>query len=199
MSKEPGKAGLVGMEPCGRGMDERRSLGAGVGSGGPEFSSKEIGSFFSFVPLLSRSIGECVHLDGWTLWGSCSDVGKSEELSLCARRVCGCPSARGHTQKWAHAPGLHARGIRSPCSSPTPTQTRAHTLADTIPRPSQGQTPGHPGGDWKFLFGPGSTNTVWILCRQSPRQGGGAPWPMGWWDPHPTPPGSALPAAAPLP
>ena len=40
---------------------------------------------------------------------------------------------------------------------------RAHTLADTILRPSQGQTPGQPGGQWKFRSGLGSTNMVWRL------------------------------------
>lgn len=109
--------------------------------------------------------------------------------------VCGCPGGRRHTQKWTHALGVYTRSRRSLWQSPTPTQTRAHTLADSIPRPSQGQTPGQPGGDWKFRSGLGSTNTVWRLCRQSPLQGGGAPWPMGWWGLHPTLPGPALPAA----
>lgn len=113
------------------------------------------------------------------------------------RRVCRCLSGFIHTQKRAHTLGVHTCSIHSLCWSPTPTRTRAHTLADTIPRPSQGQTPGQPGGNWKFQSSLGSTNTVWRRCPQSPLQGGGAPWPIGWWGPHPTPPGPAL-AAAPL-
>lgn len=55
------------------------------------------------------------------------------------------------TLKPAHVLGVHTRGIHSPpLPYPTPTRTRAHTLADTMPKPSQGQTPGQPGGDWKF-------------------------------------------------
>lgn len=94
-------------------------------------------------------------------------------------RVCRSPPVDADTHRNGLTLGVHTRGIRSLCWSPTPTRTRAHTLADTIPRPSQGQTPGQPGGNWKFQSSLGSTNTVWRLCPQSPLQGGGAPWPMG--------------------
>lgn len=93
--------------------------------------------------------------------------------------MCGYPGGRGHTQKLAHALGMHTRmALAGPARPPTPTRTRAHTLADTMPRPSQGRTPGQPGGDWKFQSGLGSTNTAWRLPQQSPQQGGGA---RGQW------------------
>jgi hypothetical protein len=87
------------------------------------------------------------------------------------------------------APGAQARGIHSPQLAPTPTQTRAHTLADTVPRPSQGQTLGQPGGDWKFHSGLVSTNTVWRQLQRRVGAHGGQ-----WWGPHPTPPRLALPS-----
>lgn len=112
--------------------------------------------------------------------------------------VCGYPGGRGRTQKLAHALGVHTcMELAGPARPPTPTRTRAHTLADTVPRPSQGRTPGQPEGDWKFQSGLGSTNTVWRLPQQGRQQGGGAPWPMGWWGPHPTLLGCASPCLCP--
>lgn len=84
-----------------------------------------------------------------------------------------------------------------PPPAPLPARTRANTLAKAVPRPSQGQTPGQPGGGWKFQSGLGSTNTVW---RQSPGQSWGGAHGVqcnGGWGPHPARPGAILPACLP--
>lgn len=65
------------------------------------------------------------------------------------------------TQKLAHALGCTLAWNWQVLPVPHAHADTRHTLADTMPRPSQGRTPGQPEGDWKFQSGLGSTNTVW--------------------------------------
>lgn len=106
---------------------------------------------------------------------------------------------RTHTELGSRTWGAHMRH-----SQPLPVPC-AHT--DTRSHPGRHDTQALPGPDARpsrrrleIPIRPGlHKHGLDTVPAEPARQGGGAPWPMGWWGPHPTPPGSALPAAAPLP
>lgn len=130
MSEEPRKAGLVGMEPCGRGMEERRSLRAPVGSGGPELNSKEIGSSL----LRPTSRGALVNVTIWTGGRSGGRVQTRADLRSfpCAHAECAdVPvDADTHRSGLTHLGCTHAafaapaRPLRPHGHALTPWQTR---------------------------------------------------------------------------